>query len=82
MAGKGTIRVRIAVAVNIHGDWIAYGSSCPSVANDTCDTRNRWWAADALRNRDVQAPYRINMVEADVILPMLENKEVVVPADE
>lgn len=83
MADNATKRIRIAVAVTIDGDWIAYGSSYPSFAHDDArDERSRLTVANELRDRHLHAPYRINMVEADVILPILENKEVVVPANE
>lgn len=82
MASEGTKRIRIAVAVAMNGDWAACSSSADEGrTDDENDLTNNWWAVRELRALGVESPFRINMVEADVILPILENNEVVVQAE-
>ena len=83
MASEGTKRIRIAVAVTLDGDWVAYGfSRRAGMSEDEADERNRHMAVQQLcGDVVVGGHYRINLVHADVILPILENKEVVIEAD-
>jgi len=83
MAAEGTKRICIAVVVTSDGDWVAYGiSRRPGMTEDETDELNKHVAVQQLRGNAVgERHYRINMVEADVILPILENKEVVVQAN-
>lgn len=81
MASEGTERIRIAVAVAINGSWAACSSfAAKGMTDDEIDQVNAWKAERELNALGAQSPFRINMVEADVILPILENKEVVVRA--
>lgn len=82
MATEGTKRIRIAVAITLNGNWIAYGmSGTGTMTEDDVDERNKWRVDRELQVQLDKSPYRINMVEATVILPILENKNVVVQAD-
>lgn len=82
MASEGTKRIRIAVAVAINGDWAAYGSSvCEGMTADEIDQANAFMAVRQLLDLGVKSGWRLNMVEAEVILPILEKQEVVVQAD-
>lgn len=83
MVSEGTKRIRIAVAVSLDGDWVAYGySRRAGMSEDEADERNKHMAVQQLRgDAGGGCPYRINMIEADVILPILATKKVVVQAD-